>query len=73
MPSTFERLAVDFDGDGKRDLMDNTSDALASTANFLAKAGWQSSQPWGFEVKLPSGYGVNQVAYQICAQCPVPE
>ena len=56
MPTTFERLAVDFDGDGKRDLMDNTADALASTANFLAKAGWQSGQPWGFEVRLPDGF-----------------
>jgi lytic murein transglycosylase len=56
MPSTFERLAVDFDGDGKADLMDSTSDALASTANFLAKAGWQSGQTWGFEVKLPEGF-----------------
>ena len=55
MPSTFERLAVDFDGDGRRDLMDNTADALASTANFLARAGWQNGQPWGFEVKLPAG------------------
>jgi lytic murein transglycosylase len=55
MPTTFERLAVDGDGDGKRDLMDNTTDALASTANFLAKAGWQSGQPWGFEVKLSRG------------------
>ena len=55
MPSTFERLAVDFDGDGRADLMDSTPDALASTANFLAKAGWQSGQPWGFEVKLPQG------------------
>jgi len=55
MPTTFERLAVDGDGDGRRDLMDNTADALASTANFLAKAGWQSGQPWGFEVKLPAG------------------
>src|SRR5690606_2026651 len=56
MPSTFERLAVDFDGDGRRDLIDNTADALASTANFLAKAGWRSGQPWGFEVKLPAGF-----------------
>ena len=56
MPTTFERLAVDFDGDGKRDLMDNTADALASTANFLKKAGWQTDQPWGFEVKLPAGF-----------------
>lgn len=56
MPSTFERLAVDFDGDGRADLMDSTPDALASTANFLAKAGWQSGQPWGFEVKLPPNF-----------------
>jgi len=56
MPSTFERLAVDFDGDGKADLMDSTTDALASTANFLQKAGWQTGQPWGFEVKLPAGF-----------------
>jgi lytic murein transglycosylase len=56
MPSTFERLAVDGDGDGKRDLMDNTADALASTANFLDKSGWQSGQPWGFEVQLPAGF-----------------
>lgn len=53
MPSTFERLAVDFDSDGRADLMNSTTDALASTANFLAKAGWQSGLPWGFEVKLP--------------------
>ena len=59
MPSTFERLAVDFDGDGRADLMDNASDALASTANFLAKAGWRSGQPWGFEVKLPSGFNTS--------------
>jgi hypothetical protein len=59
MPSTFERLAVDFDGDGKADLMDSTSDALASTANFLAKAGWQSGQPWGFEVQLPPGFSTD--------------
>lgn len=56
MPTTFERLAVDFDGDGRRDLMNNTADALASTANFLKKAGWQNDQPWGFEVQLPAGF-----------------
>ncbi len=55
MPSASERLAVDGDGDGRRDLIDNTADALASTANFLARAGWQSGQPWGFEVRLPPG------------------
>jgi lytic murein transglycosylase len=56
MPSTFERLAVDFDGDGRADLMDNASDALASTANFLKKAGWRTGQPWGLEVHLPAGF-----------------
>ena len=59
MPSTFERLAVDFDGDGRADLMDNASDALASTANFLAKAGWRTGQPWGVEVKLPAGFNTS--------------
>lgn len=59
MPTTFERLAVDFDGDGRRDLIDNTADALASTANFLDKAGWQSGQPWGFEVRLPAGFSLS--------------
>jgi lytic murein transglycosylase len=58
MPSTFERLAVDFDGDGRRDLMDSVPDALASTANFLAKAGWQGDRMWGWEVRLPAGFSV---------------
>lgn len=56
MPSTFMRLAVDFDGDGRRDLVDSVPDALASTANFLKRAGWRSDQPWGFEVSLPRGF-----------------
>jgi lytic murein transglycosylase len=56
MPSTFERLAVDFDGDGRADLFDSAPDALASTANFLQRAGWRNDLPWGFEVKLPAGF-----------------
>jgi lytic murein transglycosylase len=56
MPSTYQRLAVDFDGDGRRDLVGSVPDALGSTANFLAKAGWKRGQPWGFEVKLPEGF-----------------
>lgn len=55
MPTTFERLAVDFDGDGRADLMDSAVDALGSTAHFLARAGWQRGLPWGIEVKLPVG------------------
>ncbi|WP_180153270.1 MULTISPECIES: lytic murein transglycosylase [unclassified Acinetobacter] len=59
MPSTYEELAVDFDGDGRRDLVSSTTDALASTANFLKKRGWQTGQPWGFEVKIPDGMSIS--------------
>lgn len=58
MPSTFERLAVDFDADGRADLFDSAADALASTAHFLQRAGWRPQLPWGFEVKLPAGFSV---------------
>jgi lytic murein transglycosylase len=56
MPSTFLRLAVDLDGDGKRDIVDSVPDALGSTANYLHRSGWRSGMTWGFEVKLPPGY-----------------
>lgn len=56
MPTTYERLAVDFDGDGHRDLTASVPDALASTAHFLQKAGWKTGLPWGVEVRLPSGF-----------------
>ena len=56
MPSTFLELAVDFDGDGRRDLVNSVPDALASTANFLDNRGYRTGEPWGYEVKLPSGY-----------------
>ncbi len=57
MPSTFQRLAVDLDGDGRRDVVDSVPDAVGSTANFLKKAGWNAGLPWGFEVRIPPGYG----------------
>lgn len=56
MPSTFLRLAQDGDGDGYRDIVSSVPDALASTANFLAKAGFRPGQVWGYEVRLPAGY-----------------
>ncbi len=56
MPTTFKRLAVDFNGDGRRDLVDTVADALASTANNLNKNGWQRGVSWGYEVKLPRGF-----------------
>jgi hypothetical protein len=56
IPSTYLRLAVDGDGDGRRDLVNSIPDALHSTANFMAKAGWRTGEGWGYEVELPGGY-----------------
>jgi len=56
MPTAFKRFAVDGDGDGRRDVVDNPSDLIASTANNLKKDGWQSGQTWGLEVVLPQGF-----------------
>lgn len=56
MPSTYVRIAVDFDGDGRRDLVGSIPDALASTANYLRRGGWQPGRPWGWEVRLPPGF-----------------
>ena len=56
MPSTYLRLAVDGDGDGRRDLVGSTADALHSTANYLARSGWVTGTAWGYEVQLPARY-----------------
>lgn len=56
MPTSFKRYAVDFDGDGRRDVVDNPTDLIASTANNLKKDGWQSGQTWGYEVAVPKGF-----------------
>lgn len=56
MPTTYNQHAVDFDGDGKRDLWGSSTDALASAAHYLQASGWQRGQPWGFEVNLPNGF-----------------
>ncbi len=60
MPSTYERIAVDFDGDGRRDLTESIPDALASTAHYLVNSGWRTGEPWGYEVKLPAGFDLAQ-------------
>ena len=57
IPTTYEAYAVDFRGDGRRDIWsDDPTDGLASAANYLAKSGWQRGQPWGLEVRLPQGF-----------------
>jgi lytic murein transglycosylase len=56
MPSSFYQYAVDFTGDGRRDIWTSVPDVLASIANYLARSGWQRGLPWGFEVALPRGF-----------------
>ena len=56
MPTTYQRLAIDFDGDGRRDIVNSIPDAIGSTANFLKKAGWVYGEPWGYEVSIPANY-----------------
>ena len=57
IPTSYLEFAVDFTGDGRRDIWsDDPSDALASTAAYLARSGWRRGQPWGVEVRLPSGF-----------------
>ena len=56
MPTAYLRHAVDFDGDGKRDIWRSVPDALASTANFLKASGWRPKEGWGLEVLLPDGF-----------------
>jgi lytic murein transglycosylase len=59
IPTSYLAFAVDFTGDGKRDIWsDNPADALASTAAYLARSGWSKGQPWAVEVSLPEGFDV---------------
>jgi membrane-bound lytic murein transglycosylase B len=60
MPSEFLQYAVDEDGSGKPDLWRSPADALASSANLLAAAGWQRQAPWGYEVWLPQGFAYEE-------------
>lgn len=56
MPSSYTAHAVDFDGDGRRDIWGSVPDALASTANYLRTHGWRVGEPWGIEVVVPAGF-----------------
>lgn len=56
MPTAFKRYAVDFDGDGRRDVVDSIPDLIASTANNLKKDGWHAGASWGYEVAVPNGF-----------------
>src|SRR5579862_7519103 len=56
MPTAFKRYAVDANGDGRRNVVDDPADLIASTANNLKKDGWQTGQSWGYEVSVPKGF-----------------
>ena len=56
IPTSYLAYAVDWTGDGKKDIWGSKEDALASTANYLAKAGWKADRPWGWEVSLPAKF-----------------
>lgn len=60
MPSSFYDSAVDFSGDGRRDIWTNVPDVLGSIANYMRKAGWKRGLPWGFEVVLPAQSDLTQ-------------
>lgn len=56
MPSSFRSFAVDFDGDGKRDIWTTRADVFASIANYLSQSGWHDDQTWGRRVSLPDHF-----------------
>lgn len=56
IPTTYNTHAVDFDGDGRRDIWKSSADALASTAHYLQSSGWKRGEPWGFEVQVPGSF-----------------
>ncbi|WP_414842961.1 lytic murein transglycosylase [Halomonas sp. SSL-5] len=60
IPSSFEAYAKDGDGDGRRDIWGSIPDVMASTAHYLARAGWREGEPWGVEVTLPEGFDYAQ-------------
>ncbi len=56
MPSSYLQYAVDFDGDGKRDIWNSLPDVFGSVANYLARCGWHTGQPWGQPVQVPAAF-----------------
>ncbi|MFN3276555.1 MAG: lytic murein transglycosylase, partial [Paracoccus sp. (in: a-proteobacteria)] len=62
MPTSYLEYAVDFNGDGRRDIWsEDPTDSLASTANYLRRNGWVPGQPWGAEVQLPANFNMGLI------------
>lgn len=65
MPSSFLAYAVDYDGDGRKDIWNTKADVFASAANYLARAGWKGDQTWGRPVKLPEGFDASLAGLKV--------
>jgi peptidoglycan lytic transglycosylase B len=68
IPTTYTAYAVDYDGDGRRDIWDTIPDALGSTAAYLKVSKWVPGQTWGYEVKAPKGFRVSESTYKTLGQ-----
>lgn len=64
IPTTYRDFALDFDGDGKRDLWGSLEDIFASAANYLGRSGWDSKHTWGREVRLPKGFDLSVSGFE---------
>jgi membrane-bound lytic murein transglycosylase B len=56
LPSSWREYAVDYDGDGRKDIWESKADVFASIANYMKKNGWQTGEPWAILVKLPKNF-----------------
>jgi membrane-bound lytic murein transglycosylase B len=65
MPSTFLKFAVDFDGDGRRDIWSDRADVLGSIANYIAQLGWRGDQSWGRSVVVPPDFDTRMIGLDI--------
>ena len=65
LPSSYLRAAVDYDGNGRRDLWGSLPDIFASTANLLDSFGWRRGEPWGYEVRLPATFDWEQAEVDV--------
>ncbi len=65
LPSVYLQLAVDGDGDGRKDIWNSRADTLYSIANYFRDAGWRKGQPWGVQARVPAGFNVAAYATEI--------
>lgn len=71
MPSVYDRLAKDGDGDGLADIWSNEADTMASIANYFVESGWRRGEPWGFAVTVPAGLDRAAIKSNVVApRCP---